>query len=51
MMLETLRQFVGTPPVGLEWLEYYGALLVFLLLFRFVTDMFRILSNIFKIKF
>ena len=51
MMIETLRQFVGMPPVGFEYLEYFGVLLVFLLVFRFATDMIRTLASLFKIKF
>ena len=51
MMLETLRTFVGSPPVGFEYLEYFGALIMFLLLYRFVADTIRTLANLFKIKF
>jgi hypothetical protein len=50
-MVDTLRSFVGMPPVGFEYLEYFGVLIVFLLLFRFVADLFRTLANLFKIKF
>lgn len=51
MMIEQLRQFVGTPPVGFEYLEYFGTLIMFLLVFRFVADVFRTLANLAKIKF
>lgn len=36
-----IRQFIGEPPAGFEWLEYVAALTIFLLLFRFCTDLFR----------
>lgn len=51
MMIETLRSFVGLPPIGFEYLEYFGVLIVFLLVFRFATDTIRALANLFKIKF
>lgn len=45
-MIDSIRVFIGTPPVGYEYLEYFGVLIMFLLIYRFVTDMFRFLSRI-----
>jgi hypothetical protein len=41
MIFEYLQQFIGVPPVGYEWLEYAFSGVFFLLIFQFLTDLFR----------
>lgn len=41
MMIDTLRAFVGIPPVSFEWLEYVIVSCVFIILFSFVTNFFK----------
>lgn len=50
IFVSLLRRFVGVPPVGLEFLEYTGSLILFLILFRFVADFFRFFSRLFGSK-
>lgn len=40
-----IRDFVGEPPAGLEFLEYIVAACFFLLLFKFLTTIFSSLSK------
>jgi len=40
-IIDILRQFVGLPPTGYEWLEYGLAVIFVLFLFQFVFDWFR----------
>lgn len=45
MIIEYIRSFVGIPPVGLEYLEYVGAVCFFLLLFKVLINMFASLAK------
>lgn len=40
-----LRQFIGMPPIGYEWLEYAFVGVSFLLIFRFLGDLFRTVAS------
>lgn len=47
-MMDLVRSFIGVPPEGYEWLEYAFNGIFFLLLFRFVSDLFRAVSAMFN---
>lgn len=44
-LVEYIRQFIGIAPVGYEWLEYAFTGIAFLLIFRFLTDLFRSVAS------
>ena len=39
-MIELLRQLIGTPPIGFEWVEYILCATVFLLIVKITIDVF-----------
>lgn len=47
MMIDTLRTFVGYPPVGFEYVEYIIVSCIFLILFSFVTNFFNVWAKMF----
>lgn len=46
-MVQMLRDMIGLPPVGFEWLEYVFAGVLFLTIFQIVTDLFRSMGKFF----
>lgn len=46
-IIATLREFVGVPPMGYEWLEYGMAVIFTLFLFQFLFDWIRNISKAF----
>lgn len=50
IFIDWIRQFAGAPPEGLEWLEYVAAVLIFLMLFRSVFDIFRSAASFLNLR-
>lgn len=45
MLESVLRSWIGLPPEGLEYLEYAAKLIMFVILYQFVADVFRMWSK------
>lgn len=50
MIFDYLRQFIGIPPEGYEWLEYAFGGVFFLLIFRFIGDLFSNVARFLNLR-
>lgn len=47
MIIEIIRKFAGKPPEHFEWLEYTVTVLMFLILFSFLTTLLKDMGRFF----